>query len=120
MAGQEELDKFVKRFVKLWQAGCEATLHVETPAGNSVVNLRVGLGQAKQVHGGVSPNGASGGGCRGGSPSRQSRRQRREAEREKVKAAEEVVERNVEKVNQETSTEEELSNEEKPSDESEI
>ena len=111
MAGQDELDKFVKKFVSLWQAGFEATLHVETTAGNAVVNLQVGLGQAKQVHGGVSQNGASGGGGRGGSPSRQRRRQRREAEREKVKAAEEV-EGNVDQ-------EEELAKEEKPSDESE-
>ena len=119
MAGQEELDKFVKKFVSLWQAGFDATLHVESTAGNAVVNLQVGLGQARQVYGGVSPNGASGVGCRGGSPSRQRRRQRREAEREKVKAAEEVFEGNVEKVDQETSTEEELAKEEKPSDESE-
>ena len=122
MAGQEELDKFVKKFVSLWQAGCDATLHVETTAGNAVVNLQVGLGQAKQACGGVSQNGASGdgmlgGGGRGGSPSRQRRRQRREAEREKEKAAE-AVEGSVEKVDQETSTEEELVNEDKASDES--
>jgi hypothetical protein len=108
MAGYEELDKFVKKFLSLWEAGCEASLHVETRAGNAVVNLQVGLGilgQAKPGHG-VGPVGASGDGCRGGSPSRQRRRQKREADRvEKLAAAEEVEEK-VEKVDQETFTEE--------------
>ena len=93
---------------------------METRAGNVVVNLQVGLGllgQAKPGHG-VSPDGVSGGGCRGGSPSRQRRRQRREADRvEKLAAAEEVDEK-VEKVDQETSTEEVDGKEEKPSIES--
>ena len=106
MAGYVELDKFVKKFLSLWEAGCDASLHVETRAGNAVVNLQ------------VSADGASGGGCRRGSPSRQRRRQRREAERvEKLAAAEEVDER-VENVDQETSTEELSGKEEKLSEES--
>ena len=49
MAGQEELDKFVRKFVSLWQSGCEARVHVETKAGNAFVNLKVGLGQVKTL-----------------------------------------------------------------------
>ena len=109
----------MKKFLSLWEAGCEASLHVETRAGNAVVNLQVGLGQlgqSKQDQGlGLSPDGgASGGGCRGGSPSRQRRRQRREAERVEKLAAAEEVEGKVEKVDQETNTEEVNGKEEKP------
>ena len=43
------LDKFVRKFVILWQSGCDAKLSVEAEAGNAFVNLRAGLGQASQL-----------------------------------------------------------------------
>ena len=104
MAGYEELDKFVKKFLSLWQAGCDATLHVETKAGNAFVNLQVGLGQAKPPHGGSQD---ASGGCRGGSPSRHRRRERREAARQaSLTAAEEVAAANIEKDDEEANAEE--------------
>ena len=78
-----ELDKFVRKFVSLWQAGWDANLNVETTAGNAFVSLKVGLGQAKH-HVNID-------GCRGGSPSRQRRRERRAAARHFDASTEEVV-----------------------------
>ena len=83
-----ELDSFVRKFVSLWQSGCDASLQVRSEAGNAFINLQLGLGQAK-----VHPY-AAGGGRRGGGPSRQRRRERREAERQEksnIEAAEEAV-----------------------------
>ena len=87
MAGQEELDKFVRKFVSLWQSGCEASLHVETKAGNAFVNLNVGLGQVKPLTG----KGQHGGVHRGGGPAKQRRRERREAEHKSKAAAEKAA-----------------------------
>ena len=84
MAGYLELDKFVKKFVSLWLAGCDANLHVETTAGNAFVSLKVGLGQAKHHVNSTD-------GCRGGSPSRQRRRERRAAARHVDASTEEVM-----------------------------
>ena len=93
MAGRNELDNFVKKFVSLWQSGCDASLHVETKAGNAFVSLHLGLGQAQPHHGqGLK---ARGQGCRVGSPSKQRRKERREAERvERAAAEQEDIEEN--------------------------
>ena len=94
-----ELDKFVRKFVSLWQAGWDANLHVETTAGNAFVSLKVGLGQAKH-HVNID-------GCRGGSPSRQRRRERRAAARHFDASTEEVMATAKDKaVNVDTDTEE--------------
>ena len=81
MAGHEELEKFVRHFVSLWESGSNARLHVETEAGNAFVSLQVGLGQAQPL----LVSGQHHGGRRGGSPAKQRRRERRDAERQ-VKA----------------------------------
>ena len=81
MAGPDELDKFVRKFVTLWQSGCDANLYVETKAGNAFVNLRVGLGQAHPHHG------QHVGGHRGGGPAKQQRLERRAAARKATAAA---------------------------------
>ena len=81
MAGLEELEKFVRKFVTLWQSGSDANLYVETKAGSAFVNLRVGLGQAhthQGQHAGVR---------RGGGPAKQRRLERRAAAREASAAA---------------------------------
>ena len=82
MAGLGELDKFVRKFVILWQSGCDANLHVETRAGSAFVNLRVGLGQAHTHHG------QHAGGRRGGGPAKQRRLERRAAATKATAAAE--------------------------------
>ena len=46
MAGLEQLHSFVGKFVSLWQSGLDASLHLNTKAGEAHINLRVGLGQA--------------------------------------------------------------------------
>ena len=43
MAGVDELDKFVRKFVCLWQSGWEANLQVQAKAGNAFVSLHLGL-----------------------------------------------------------------------------
>ena len=53
--------------MNVWQAGCEASLQVETRDGNVFANLRVGLGKAQPLHG----YGQQVGGCRGASPAKQ-------------------------------------------------
>ena len=78
MAGEIELHNFVRKFVSLWQSGCDASLHVESREGNAVVNLQLDLGQA-QSHPGV---GQDAGGRRSGGPARQRRKERRDAERQ--------------------------------------
>ena len=83
MAGHYELDNFVRKFVSLWQSGCEASLHVESKAGNAFISLQLGLGQAH-----VHPHA---GGRRGGGLARQRRRERREAERLARAASEQDV-----------------------------
>ena len=49
MAVQSELNQFIRKFVSLWESGCEDSLHVESTVGQAYVNLKVGLGQA-QTH----------------------------------------------------------------------
>ena len=98
MAGYMELDSFVKKFVSLWENGCDANLQVETTAGKAVVSLKVTLGPAENL------NFSDHGGCRGGSPSRQRRRERRAAARIYQSKAEEAF---TEKVSErQTDTEE--------------
>ena len=46
MAGLKEFHSFVGKFVSLWQNGIEASLHVDSKAGEATVSLQVGLGQA--------------------------------------------------------------------------
>ena len=89
MAGVDELDKFVRKFVCLWQSGWEANLQVQAKAGNAFVSLHLGLGQA-EPNLGKGPHYASGQGSRGGSPAKQRRKARREDERKARKAAEQV------------------------------
>ena len=84
MAGIE-LDSFVRKFVNLWQSGCDAKLHVESEAGNAFITLRVGLGHDLLGHHHRVVR------HRGGGPAKQRRRERREAERKEAAAAEEVV-----------------------------
>ena len=71
MAGPSELASFVKKFENLWQSGRNATLHMETRAGNAFVNLYLDLGHAQDHHG-----------HRNGDTSRERRRQKRAAERQ--------------------------------------
>ena len=78
-----ELHSFVNKFVSLWQSGCDASLHIESKAGNAFLNLQLGLGQAK-----AHPHA----GChRKGGPARQRRRAKREAERQARVTAEQAV-----------------------------
>ena len=80
MAGHYEFDNFVRKLVSLWNSRCEASLHVESKAGNAFISLQLGLGQAQaQPHAG---------GRRGGGLERQRRRERREAEHQARAAAE--------------------------------
>ena len=81
MAGPQEFDSFVRKFVNLWQSGFHAKLYVESEAGNAFVNLQLGLGQAQPAHG----DGQAVGG------SRLRRRERRAAERRVNAVAEEAV-----------------------------
>ena len=84
MAGESELDSFVRKFKSLWKSGRDAKLHVQTEAGN--VTLSVGLGQVPPGHHlhAVHP--------RGGGPARQRRRERREAERHASEESVDVAE----------------------------
>ena len=84
-AGPNELQSFVNKFINLWQSGCEASLVLETKAGNAYVNLKLGLGQAP------IPPYAGGHGHRGGGPARQRRSAKREAERQARVIAEQAV-----------------------------
>ena len=45
MAGEGELDSFVRKFKSLCKSGRDAKLHVKTEAGDTFVTLSVGLGQ---------------------------------------------------------------------------
>ena len=87
MAGNQELESFLRKFKILWQSGCDAKLNIESEAGNAYVTLRVGLGKVLpgHHHGHVGQH-------RGGSPARQRRRERRDLERRTAAAAEEVAE----------------------------
>ena len=87
MAGKQELDNFARKFVSLWQSCCEASLHVETKAGNASVNLKVGLGQVKPL----TNKGHYVGVHRGGGPAKQRRRENREAERKSKAIAEKAA-----------------------------
>ena len=87
MAGQSELDQFIRKFVSLWKSGWEASLHMESRAGKAFVNLQLGLGQAQQHSGKSDHVGVH----RGGSPSKQRRRDRREADREAKAVAEQAA-----------------------------
>ena len=82
MAGPQQFDSFLRKFVNLWESGYHAKLYVEAEAGNACVNLQLALGQAQPAHGGRHQ--AVGG-------SRQRRRERRETER-KDKAEEAAAE----------------------------
>ena len=104
MAGHYELDNFVRKFVSLWNSGCEASLHVESKAGNAFISLQLGLGQA-QAH-------PHAGGRRGGGLARQRRRERREAERQARAAAEQEVGLDDGKMDAEQAEHEELVSEE--------
>ena len=83
MADPDELNKFVRKFVSLWQSGRHASLYVETEAGNAFVNLMVGLGQALPLPGEHVPA--------GGRPAKERRKVRRAAVREGTVAAEKAV-----------------------------
>ena len=89
MAGNDELGKFVQKFVSLWQSGRNARLHVESASGNAYVSLQVDLGQAKPLAGGGQHG--CGQGHRGGSPAKQRRRERRESERKAKATAEQAL-----------------------------
>ena len=82
MAGPQEFDSFLRKFVNLWQSDFHAKLYVETEAGNAFVNLQLALGQAQPAHGGGHQ--AVGG-------SRQRRRERRAEERQANAVAEEAA-----------------------------
>ena len=45
MAGIPELNSFVHKFINLWQAGRNATLKLDSKAGEASVTLHVDLGQ---------------------------------------------------------------------------
>ena len=57
MASFSEVNSFVGKFVNLWKAGRDASLQLETHAGQACVVLRVGLGEHphQQPHKKVSP-----------------------------------------------------------------
>ena len=93
MAGYLELDKFVKKFVSLWENGCDANLQVK------LVSLKVTLGQAQAKN--LSGRNYDHVGYRGGSPSRQRRRERRAATRKAEATAEEAVAEGVDAVAEE-------------------
>ena len=45
MAGPQQLHSFVVKFINLWQAGCDASLHVDCHDGQAAVHLCAGLGE---------------------------------------------------------------------------
>jgi hypothetical protein len=71
-----EIESFLLKFKTLWKSGRDATLTMETHAGQASVLLRVGLGQAPKQY----PNFPSPGKNRNG-PARQRRRAKRELAR---------------------------------------
>ena len=82
--GHVELDSFVRKFVNLWQSGRHAKLFVETQGGNAVVNLQVGLGEAR-LHPG------HGGGHRDCGTAKQRRKARRAVARQEADAVTKVA-----------------------------
>ena len=64
MAGLEQFESFVKKFVDLWKTGIHARLLVETEAGNAFINLRAGLGQVCPLPDQGCDQGRRGGGSR--------------------------------------------------------
>ena len=82
MAGTQELTSLLRKFVNLWQSGCDAKLDIESKAGNAYVTLCVGLGNVLpgHHHGHVGHQ-------RGGCPARQLRKERRDLERRTAAAA---------------------------------
>ena len=46
MAGLEQLNSFIGKFVSLWQAGLDASLELKTFQGKASAHINVGLGQA--------------------------------------------------------------------------
>ena len=46
MAGLEQLNSFIGKFVSLWQAGLDASLELKTFHGEASAHIHVGLGQA--------------------------------------------------------------------------
>ena len=101
MAGLKEFDSFIGKFVSLWKKGFEASLNVNSKAGEAFINLQVGLGQVLPPLQPQYPQR-----CEPG-PSRQRRRQRRaETRREAGEVStrindttEEVVNKGTEEVN---------------------
>jgi hypothetical protein len=45
MAGIQQLNSFIAKFVNLWQSGFDASLEVKAHAGEARILLQVGLGQ---------------------------------------------------------------------------
>ena len=82
MAGLQEINSFVNKFVSLWSRGIEAKLFMETEAGKASVNLHATLGSS------CLPEHQDGQGCRVGG-SRIRRREKRAAARQL--AAEQVA-----------------------------
>ena len=90
MAGLPELNSFVGKFLKLWQSGCDASLHLKTRDGKATINLQLGLGQAPPPPFSKPPPRHVPG------PSRQRRTQRRALAREQAEQAQ--AKNNVEEV----------------------
>ena len=44
-----ELNSFVGKFLRLWQSGFDATLSLESNAGEAVINMKVGLGKGSPI-----------------------------------------------------------------------
>ena len=49
MAGLQELNSFIGKFVNLWKGGFEASLNIQSKAGKGSINLQVELEEALPV-----------------------------------------------------------------------
>jgi hypothetical protein len=49
MAGLEQLNSFIGKFVSLWQAGLDASLELKAFQGKASAHIHVGLGQAPRL-----------------------------------------------------------------------
>ena len=113
MAGNtlEEVSSFVNKFVNLWKSGCDASLHMESQAGQAFVTIRLGLGtgaystsnsrQNKQFQHSESK-------VKKVSPSRMRRRARRSAARQVAAESDTVKKEAAEVSSLNTGSEEEL------------
>ena len=73
MAGLEQLNSFVGKFISLWKLGIDASLEINSnAAGDARVTIQAGIGQAQQLHHPVPRE------QRVPGPARLRRRQRRE------------------------------------------